>query len=74
MPVEYSDAAAIEAAEVRATGRTNIVRDGFAAAAQSAAARNARASRMNTRQNMARSSLRSGAKNVPGREWFTRSV
>ncbi|KAL6989552.1 hypothetical protein U1Q18_015304 [Sarracenia purpurea var. burkii] len=41
-PVEYSDAAAIQAAEVRATGRTNIVPGGVAAAAQSAATRNAR--------------------------------
>ncbi|XP_051123933.1 late embryogenesis abundant protein 47-like [Andrographis paniculata] len=41
-PVDYSDAAAIQAAEVRATGRTNIVPGGVAAAAQSAANRNAR--------------------------------
>lgn len=41
-PVDYSDAAAIQAAEVRATGRTNIVPGGVAAAAQSAATRNAR--------------------------------
>ena len=40
--VDYSDAAAIQAAEVRATGRTNIVPGGVAAAAQSAATRNAR--------------------------------
>ncbi|KAK6120850.1 hypothetical protein DH2020_045406 [Rehmannia glutinosa] len=33
-PVDYSDAAAIQAAEVRATGRTNIVPGGVAAAAQ----------------------------------------
>lgn len=42
IPVDYSDAAAIQAAEVRATGRTNIVPGGLAAAAQSAATRNAR--------------------------------
>ncbi|XP_052192660.1 late embryogenesis abundant protein 47 isoform X2 [Diospyros lotus] len=41
-PVDYSDAAAIQAAEVRATGRANIVPGGVAAAAQSAAIRNAR--------------------------------
>ncbi|CAN4111241.1 unnamed protein product [Withania somnifera] len=40
--VDYSDAAAIQAAEVRATGRTNIIPGGVAAAAQSAATRNAR--------------------------------
>ncbi|XP_051124049.1 late embryogenesis abundant protein 47-like [Andrographis paniculata] len=44
-PVGYSDAAAIQAAEVRATGRTNIVPGGVAAAAQSAATRNARITR-----------------------------
>nr|XP_011465897.1 PREDICTED: late embryogenesis abundant protein D-34 isoform X2 [Fragaria vesca subsp. vesca] len=44
-PVEWSDAAAIQAAEVRATGRTNIVPGGVAAAAQSAATLNARATR-----------------------------
>lgn len=44
-PVDYSDAAAIQAAEVRATGRTNIIPGGVAAAAQSAATRNARATR-----------------------------
>lgn len=44
-PVDYSDAAAIQAAEVRATGRTNIVPGGVAAAAQSAATRNARITR-----------------------------
>ncbi|CAI9764282.1 unnamed protein product [Fraxinus pennsylvanica] len=44
-PVDYSDAAAIQAAEVRATGRTNIVPGGVAAAAQSAATRNARMTR-----------------------------
>ncbi|KAL3516230.1 hypothetical protein ACH5RR_023132 [Cinchona calisaya] len=44
-PVDYSDAAAIQAAEVRATGRTTIVPGGVAAAAQSAATRNARATR-----------------------------
>ncbi|KAF7817850.1 late embryogenesis abundant protein D-34-like [Senna tora] len=44
-PVEWSDAAAIQAAEVRATGRTNIVPGGVAAAAQSAATLNARFTR-----------------------------
>ncbi|CAA3007090.1 late embryogenesis abundant protein 47-like [Olea europaea var. sylvestris] len=44
-PVDYSDAAAIQAAEVRATGRTNIVPGGVAAAAQSAATRNSRMTR-----------------------------
>ncbi|CAN1285375.1 Late embryogenesis abundant protein 31 [Linum perenne] len=42
-PVERSDAAAIQAAEVRATRRTTIVPGGIAAAAQSAATHNARA-------------------------------
>ncbi|CAN0920511.1 Late embryogenesis abundant protein 31 [Linum grandiflorum] len=42
-PVERSDAAAIQAAEVRATSRTTIVPGGIAAAAQSAATHNARA-------------------------------
>lgn len=41
-PVVWSDAAAIQAAEVRATGRINIVPGGVAAAAQSAASLNAR--------------------------------
>ncbi|XP_030520695.1 late embryogenesis abundant protein D-34-like [Rhodamnia argentea] len=41
-PVEWSDAAAIQAAEVRATGRSSIVPGGVAAAAQSAANLNAR--------------------------------
>uniref|UniRef100_A0A7N0TJJ1 SMP domain-containing protein n=1 Tax=Kalanchoe fedtschenkoi TaxID=63787 RepID=A0A7N0TJJ1_KALFE len=41
-PVEWSDAAAIQAAEVRATGRTTIIAGGLAAAAQSAATMNAR--------------------------------
>ncbi|WCJ43969.1 Late embryogenesis abundant protein 47 [Euphorbia peplus] len=41
-PVEWSDAAAIQAAEVRATGRTTISPGGVAAAAQSAATLNAR--------------------------------
>ncbi|KAJ7978069.1 Late embryogenesis abundant protein D-34 [Quillaja saponaria] len=44
-PVEGSDAAAIQAAEVRKTGRTGIVHGGVAAAAQSAAISNARATR-----------------------------
>ncbi|CAN7089620.1 unnamed protein product [Brassica rapa subsp. narinosa] len=42
-PVQWSDAAAIQAAEVRATGRTNIMPGGVAASAQSAATLNARA-------------------------------
>ncbi|CAK8572376.1 unnamed protein product [Lathyrus sativus] len=41
-PVGWSDAAAIQAAEVRASGRTNILPGGVAAAAQSAATLNAR--------------------------------
>ncbi|XP_010421659.1 PREDICTED: late embryogenesis abundant protein 47-like [Camelina sativa] len=41
-PVEWSDAAAIQAAEVRATGRTNIMPGGVAASAQSAATLNSR--------------------------------
>ncbi|XP_038880249.1 late embryogenesis abundant protein 47-like [Benincasa hispida] len=41
-PVEWSDAAAIQAAEVRATGRMNIAPGGVAATAQSAATMNAR--------------------------------
>jgi hypothetical protein len=41
--VDKSEAAAIQAAEVRATGRTNVVPGGIAAAAQSAATHNARA-------------------------------
>lgn len=40
--VEWSDAAAIQAAEVRATGRMNIAPGGIAATAQSAATMNAR--------------------------------
>ena len=44
-PVEWSDAAAIQAAEVRATGRTSIMPGGVAAAAQSAATLNARATK-----------------------------
>ena len=40
--VEQCDAAAIHAAEARATGRTNTVPGGVAAAAQSAATRNPR--------------------------------
>ncbi|XP_065853356.1 late embryogenesis abundant protein 47 [Euphorbia lathyris] len=44
-PVEWSDAAAIQAAEVRATGRTTISPGGVAAAAQSAATLNARIKR-----------------------------
>ncbi|GKV07352.1 hypothetical protein SLEP1_g19145 [Rubroshorea leprosula] len=45
-PVEWSDAAAIQAAEVRATGRTSIMPGGIAARAQSAATLNARTSRV----------------------------
>lgn len=41
-PVEWSDAAAIQAAEVRATGQMNIAPGGVAATAQSAATINAR--------------------------------
>ncbi|CAK9328298.1 unnamed protein product [Citrullus colocynthis] len=41
-PVEWSDAAAIQAAEVRATGQMNIAPGGVAATAQSAATMNAR--------------------------------
>lgn len=41
-PVEQSDAAAIQAAEVRATGRNSIVPGGVAAAAQKAAKTNAK--------------------------------
>lgn len=41
-PVERSDAAAIQAAEIRATGRSNIEHGGVAAEAQSAAKLNAR--------------------------------
>ncbi|XP_022156725.1 late embryogenesis abundant protein 47-like [Momordica charantia] len=44
-PVEWSDAAAIQAAEVRATGRMNITPGGVAATAQSAATLNARIAR-----------------------------
>lgn len=40
--VDQSDAAAIQAAEVRATGQTNIMPGGLAATAQSAAQINAR--------------------------------
>lgn len=39
-PVEYSDAAAIAEAEMRATGQTFIMQGGHAASAQSAAAYN----------------------------------
>ena len=42
-PVDRSDAAAIQAAKVRATRQINIVPGGVAAAAQSAASLNARA-------------------------------
>ncbi|KAL4340199.1 hypothetical protein GQ457_08G009860 [Hibiscus cannabinus] len=44
-PVDWCDAAAIEAAEVIATGRSNIIPGGIAAAAQSAATQNAKTSR-----------------------------
>ncbi|KAL5785558.1 hypothetical protein ACOSQ2_007950 [Xanthoceras sorbifolium] len=39
-PVEYSDAAAVAEAEIRATGRNLIMQGGYAASAQSAAAYN----------------------------------
>ena len=41
-PVDQSDAAAIQAAEMRATGKNEIVPGGLAATAQSAATKNAR--------------------------------
>lgn len=41
--MDWSDAAAIQAAEVRATGQTTIAPGGVAEAAQSAATRNAKA-------------------------------
>lgn len=44
-PVEWSDAAAIQAAEARATGRMNIAPGSVAAIAQSAATTNARLTR-----------------------------
>ncbi|XP_076932162.1 late embryogenesis abundant protein D-34-like [Bidens hawaiensis] len=44
-PVEQSDAAAIQAAEVRATGRMQLIPGGVAAKAQGAASLNARAMR-----------------------------
>ncbi|KAF8023032.1 hypothetical protein BT93_F0504 [Corymbia citriodora subsp. variegata] len=52
-PVEWSDAAAIQAAEVRATGRTAIVPGGVAAAAQSAATLNARTPRADDKATLA---------------------
>ncbi|KAK3418439.1 hypothetical protein EUGRSUZ_H04398 [Eucalyptus grandis] len=52
-PVERSDAAAIQAAEVRATGRTTIAPGGVAAAAQSAATLNARTTRPEEKTKMA---------------------
>lgn len=52
-PVEWSDAAAIQAAEVRATGRTAIVPGGVAAAAQSAASLNARTPRAEDKTTLA---------------------
>ncbi|KAF8039044.1 hypothetical protein BT93_B1550 [Corymbia citriodora subsp. variegata] len=52
-PVEWSDAAAIQAAEVRATGRTAIVPGGVAAAAQSAATLNARTPRAEDKATLA---------------------
>ena len=52
-PVERSDAAAIQAAEVRATGQINIVTGGVAAAAQSAASLNARATSTNKKTKLA---------------------
>ncbi|KAM0006531.1 putative Late embryogenesis abundant protein, SMP subgroup [Helianthus debilis subsp. tardiflorus] len=41
-PVEQSDAAAIQVAEVRATGRVQVIPGGVAAKAQGAASQNAR--------------------------------
>ncbi|KAK3441787.1 hypothetical protein EUGRSUZ_B01734 [Eucalyptus grandis] len=52
-PVEWSDAAAIQAAEVRATGRTTIVPGGVAAAAQAAATLNARTPRAEDKTTLA---------------------
>ncbi|AED93755.1 Late embryogenesis abundant protein SMP subgroup [Arabidopsis suecica] len=52
-PVEWSDAAAIQAAEVRATGRTNIMPGGVAASAQSAATLNARIGSDDTKTTLA---------------------
>lgn len=52
-PVEWSDAAAIQAAEVRATGRTSIVSGGVAAKAQSAATLNARINRIEEKTKLA---------------------
>ncbi|CAL9231836.1 unnamed protein product [Arabidopsis halleri] len=52
-PVEWSDAAAIQAAEVRATGRTNIMPGGVAASAQSAATLNARVGSDDTKTTLA---------------------
>jgi len=43
--IDRSDAAAIQAAEVRATGRSNVMPGGLAATAQSAAEINARAAK-----------------------------
>ncbi|CAI9102467.1 OLC1v1000746C1 [Oldenlandia corymbosa var. corymbosa] len=60
--VDYSDAAAIQAAEVRATGRTNIVPGGVAAAAQSAATRNARATREEDKTKLAEVLLEASSK------------
>ncbi|KAJ9185887.1 hypothetical protein P3X46_005467 [Hevea brasiliensis] len=51
--VEWSDAAAIQAAEVRATGRTTITPGGVAAAAQSAATLNARTLRDEDKKKLA---------------------
>ncbi|MCE3216305.1 hypothetical protein HAX54_006071 [Datura stramonium] len=56
-PVDYSDAAAIQAAEVRATGRTNIVPDGVAAAARLQLPAILELRRMTTTHNLARSSV-----------------
>ncbi|KAF8018001.1 hypothetical protein BT93_H3027 [Corymbia citriodora subsp. variegata] len=52
-PVERSDAAAIQAAEVRATGRTTTTPGGVAAAAQSAATLNARTTRAEEKMKLA---------------------
>lgn len=50
-PVEWSDAAAIQAAEVRAIGRINTVSGGVAVAAQSAATLNAKTTRDDDKTN-----------------------
>lgn len=52
-PMDRSDAAAIQAAEVKAIGRINIVAGGVAAAAQSAASLNARATSTEEKKKLA---------------------